>query len=250
MDMNAFNVSATLNVFRLLTKPTLCLPHATISTFDQLPLPLNTLFRKYKNIDIRAVVLDKDNCFAYPESNEVYKPYQVRWSSFTRTSSLISIFLSLHAFPGDLLLDRAFPHLPFDYCLTVSYVQIQEHFQRLRAAYPGRRLLIVSNTSGAISRDSGGHLALQVEASTSVNVLPHRTKKPGCGSEIMEYFKKYPETGVTSPDQIAVIGDRLTTDIMMANLIGSYGIWVKEGVVGLEKASMVSDSKIQPVRWN
>jgi phosphatidylglycerophosphatase GEP4 len=78
MDMNTFNVSATLNVFRLITKPTLCLPHATISTFNHLPIPLNKAFGKYKNVDIRAVVLDKDNCFACPNSNDVHKPYKVR----------------------------------------------------------------------------------------------------------------------------------------------------------------------------
>lgn len=81
MDMNAFNVSATLNLFRLVTKPNLCLPHATISTFNQLPIPLNAAFVKFekdgkKKIDIRAVVLDKDNCFAVPHANEVYKPYE------------------------------------------------------------------------------------------------------------------------------------------------------------------------------
>jgi hypothetical protein len=77
MDMNTFNVSATLNVFRLITRPTLCLPHATVSTFNQVPVPLNQAFGKYKNVDIRAVVLDKDNCFACPNSSEVHKPYEV-----------------------------------------------------------------------------------------------------------------------------------------------------------------------------
>lgn len=76
MDMSAFNVSATLNVFRLLARPTLCLPHATVSTFNQLPIPLNKAFGG-KNVDIRAVVLDKDDCFAYPKSNEIYEPYKV-----------------------------------------------------------------------------------------------------------------------------------------------------------------------------
>jgi phosphatidylglycerophosphatase GEP4 len=75
--MNTLNLSATLNVFRLLTRPTLCLPHATVSTFNHLPIPLSSAFGKYRNVDIKAVVLDKDNCFAYPKSNEVYKPYEV-----------------------------------------------------------------------------------------------------------------------------------------------------------------------------
>lgn len=55
----------------------------------------------------------------------------------------------------------------------------------------------------------------------------------------MEYFLKYPETGVTRPDQIAIVGDRLTTDVMMANLMGSYAIWVKDGIVPFEKTSIV-----------
>lgn len=77
MDMNTLNVSATLNVFRLITKPTLCLPHATVSTFNQLPIPLNKALGRYGNVDIKAVVLDKDNCFAYPHSNEIHEPYKV-----------------------------------------------------------------------------------------------------------------------------------------------------------------------------
>jgi len=189
MDMNAFNVSATLNIFRLLVRPTLCLPHATISTFNELPVPLNKAFEKYKNVDIKAVVLDKDNCFAYPHSNSVHKPYE-------------------------------------------------KNFKRLKEAYPGRRLLIVSNTAGAYSIDPSGRFASEVESSTGVHVLAHSTKKPGCGPEIMKYFQKYPETGVTRPDQVAVVGDRLTTDAMMANLMGSYAVWVKDGVVPPEKTSV------------
>ncbi|KAF8866745.1 HAD-superfamily phosphatase [Acephala macrosclerotiorum] len=194
MDMNAFNVSATLNLFRLATKPTLCLPHSTISTFNQLPIPLNAAFAKYekdgkKVVDIRAIVLDKDNCFAVPHENEVYKPYE-------------------------------------------------ENFKRLREAYPGRKLLIVSNTAGASSVDPSLKLAKAVEASTFIPVLPHSTKKPGCGPEIMAYFLKYPETGVTRPDQIAIVGDRLTTDVMMANLMGSYAVWVKDGIVPSEQTSI------------
>ena len=70
------NVSATLNAFRLLRNPSLCLPYATISTFNDLPVPLSTAFGNAE-ADIRAVVLDKDNCFAVPEENVVYKPYTV-----------------------------------------------------------------------------------------------------------------------------------------------------------------------------
>lgn len=80
MDMNTLNVSATLNIFRLLAKPDLCLPQATVATFNNLPIPLNKAFGKYQNVNIKAVVLDKDNCFAYPKSNQIHKPYNVSFS--------------------------------------------------------------------------------------------------------------------------------------------------------------------------
>jgi len=70
-----------------------------------------------------------------------------------------------------------------------------------------------------------------LESNTGVQVLRHSTKKPGCRDEIFSHFRLAPELGVTRPDQIAVVGDRLFTDIMMANLMGSYGIWIKDGVV-------------------
>jgi phosphatidylglycerophosphatase GEP4 len=49
------------------------------------------------------------------------------------------------------------------------------------------------------------------------------------------------DTGVTSPDQIAVVGDRLFTDVMMANLMGSWGVWIRHGVV--EEKNFVSFTK-------
>lgn len=113
-------------------------------------------------------------------------------------------------------------------------------FEELRKAYPGRRLLVVSNTAGASSWDPKLNLAEAVKASTGITVLSHSVKKPGCGAEIMEYFKKHPETGVTHPSQIAVVGDRLTTDMMLANMMGGWGFWIKDGVIPHKQKSFVS----------
>ncbi|CCU75054.1 hypothetical protein BGHDH14_bgh02389 [Blumeria hordei DH14] len=196
--MNNLNVSATLHLFRIAVRPNLCLAQATIPTFNQLPIPLNAAFSEpAATPDIRAVVLDKDNCFAIPHSSSVYQPYEVK--------------------------------------LT----ETQTKFAELKAAYPGRCLLIVSNTAGAMSYDTSSQLASEVEAATGVSVLRHQTKKPGCGAEIMAYFRQHPETRVDRPEQIAVVGDRLTTDVMLANTMGSYGVWVREGIVGKEERSVV-----------
>ncbi|KAL2110087.1 hypothetical protein VUR80DRAFT_1646 [Thermomyces stellatus] len=185
------NLSASLNVFKLITRPTLCLPHHTVSTFADLPIPLDSVFKAAgRTADIRAVVLDKDDCFACPHSNEVFKPYK-------------------------------------------------ERFEALKEAYPGRRLLIVSNTAGA-TFDKDRQQAEAVAKATGIHVLTHNEKKPGCGTDVMEYFRSHPETGVTSPSHVAIVGDRLTTDIMMANMMGSWGFWVRDGVVPLSQKSVFS----------
>lgn len=76
------NLSASLNIFKLLSNPSLCLPHAAVSTFRDLPIPLDSAFkRKGVEVNIKAVVLDKDDCFAVPETNEIHKPYQVPYRS-------------------------------------------------------------------------------------------------------------------------------------------------------------------------
>ncbi|KAI1340945.1 mitochondrial PGP phosphatase [Xylariaceae sp. FL0016] len=186
------NLSGFVNVFRLLTKPSLCLPHVTVSTFADLPTPLTKAFEgRQRKADIKAVVLDKDDCFAYPDTNEVYPTYT-------------------------------------------------ERFKKLKEEYPGHRLLIVSNTAGATSWDKHGRLAEELESATGVPVLAHRVKKPGCEDEIMNHFRSHPETGVTHPSQIVVIGDRLMTDMMLANMMGGWGIWVKDGVKPVAQKNVFS----------
>lgn len=72
------NLSGFFNVFKLLAKPSLCLPHATVSQFSDLPYPLRNAFSgQSEKLQIKAVVLDKDDCFAYPETNLVHPPYAV-----------------------------------------------------------------------------------------------------------------------------------------------------------------------------
>ena len=74
------NVSASLNAFKLLIKPSICIPHSTISTFNDLQIPVSKAFMPLNDgnePEIRAVVLDKDDCFAIPKETVIYKPYYV-----------------------------------------------------------------------------------------------------------------------------------------------------------------------------
>ncbi|EMG45701.1 hypothetical protein G210_4092 [Candida maltosa Xu316] len=162
-----FNLSATLNVSRLLYNPSLCLPHLTVKSFDQLTIPFTV-----PNSTIKGVVLDKDNCFAKDHDDKVYPAYE-----------------------------------------------------KLKETYPKEHLLIVSNSAG--TDDDVNHAQAEtLEGNTGVTVLRHSIKKPGCLDEIKNYFQDFN----IKPHEIVVIGDRLFTDMLMANMMGSWGCWISEGV--------------------
>lgn len=194
--MPNLNLSGSLNILRLFVNPALCLPHHTVSSFDKIPVPLSQAFNTVKGDkkpDIRAVVLDKDNCFAIPHQTEI--------------------------FPAN-----------------------KSKFDELRRAYPGSKLLIVSNSSGT-GADPGYKDAELLEENTGVTVLRHTTKKPGCSGEIMDYFRSNPDSQVTKPEQVAIVGDRLFTDMMMANMMGAHSVWVRDGVI--EDRNIVSQLSSQ-----
>jgi phosphatidylglycerophosphatase GEP4 len=80
-----------------------------------------------------------------------------------------------------------------------------------------------------------------------VTVLRHAYRKPGCDNEIMAYLRSQEETKDVRPDQIAIVGDRLMTDMMLANRMGAWGVWVKNGVVRQDEKSVVSsDPSMKP----
>lgn len=67
------NVPALSGLFKAAREPRLCLPHYTVQHFNQLPVPLSQVLKDgEKAADIRAVVLDKDNCFAVPGTNTIH----------------------------------------------------------------------------------------------------------------------------------------------------------------------------------
>jgi len=80
------NLSGTINTFRLLYAPKLARPHVVLNQFSDLTFPLGRCIaanvKKLHGIDvpdpdIRAVVLDKDNCISRPYALEVWPDYTV-----------------------------------------------------------------------------------------------------------------------------------------------------------------------------
>lgn len=100
--------------------------------------------------------------------------------------------------------------------------------------------MIVSNSAGTLN-DSEGEEARLLEQATGVKVFKHSTKKPGCGLDVFKHLQNIREIRVKHPSQVAVVGDRLLTDVAMASTMGSWSIWIKDGVV--ENSCFVSPNK-------
>lgn len=118
------NLSGTINAFRLLYAPRLVRPHVVLSQFSELTFPLETCIAaniwKQHGVDIpkpdiRAVVIDKDNCIAKPHALEVWPAYQV--------------------------LNRG------------AMADLQDKWKQLTEEFGKDGVLIVSNTSGAASEE-------------------------------------------------------------------------------------------------
>ncbi|KIO19526.1 hypothetical protein M407DRAFT_82679 [Tulasnella calospora MUT 4182] len=204
----AANLSGTLNVFRALVQPRLIVPDLSVKSIRAVD------WRALRQAGYVGAVFDKDNCLT--------RPYD----------------------------DKLVPEL------KDSWEECKEVFGR-------DNVLIVSNSAGTKS-DAGLIQAESVSHHLGVPVLAHTTKKPGCIKPILRYFSERhpPPPALSSPPphartsptklsilftrfcsppqhhpKIIVVGDRLFTDVLMANRIGpsalaiwTTGLWVRESM--------------------
>ena len=91
-------------------------------------------------------------------------------------------------------------------------------------------MLIVSNSAGT-QNDPELEQAKILQQATGVEVFKHSVMKPGCGPDVFEYLRNIPKIRVEHPSHVAVVGDRLFTDIVMASTMGFWSIWIEVGVV-------------------
>ncbi|KAJ5836012.1 hypothetical protein N7447_002038 [Penicillium robsamsonii] len=187
----------------LLKQPTQFLPHLTIPTFTYLPENLGPhLISAKKGLQtpsekpphtptIRALVLDKDNTLCAAKTTSF--PPQI-----------LAKLCSLRTSPTSPFNQTTNPH----------------------------SILIVSNRAGSHASFDGEVSELETQLAhlrIPVFRLPAGAeKKPFCGDEVVQWFR---ERGVVeSAHEIAVVGDRLGTDVLMAGMMGSWSVWCKEGV--------------------
>lgn len=198
-NLRAFHLA----VSTLLKSPSQFLPHLTIPTITHLPEQIGpyldasytttTTDNKNKDpIHIRALILDKDNTLCAAKS----------------TSLPPAILAKLHAL-------RTSPSSPFNMSSAPHSV------------------LVVSNRAGSHPRYEAEIAELEENGLRELRIpvfrLPEGSaKKPFCGREVLSWFR---ENGVVKgAEEIAVVGDRLGTDVLMAQQMGAWSVWCRDGV--------------------
>ncbi|OCH91083.1 hypothetical protein OBBRIDRAFT_729485 [Obba rivulosa] len=126
-----------------------------------------------------------------------------------------------------------------DNCLTVPHddrlvPELQEAWRMCRETFGEGNVLIVSNTAGKRSLSFHSTLApidlkcIQAESVShhlSVPVLRHPSLKPSyaCIASIRAYFASLPVP--IRDDELIIVGDRLLTDVVLANRIARVRTW-------------------------
>ncbi|KAI1931754.1 hypothetical protein LOZ58_002736 [Ophidiomyces ophidiicola] len=210
-NIPAFN----LTVSTLLRRPSLLLPNLTVPTLLQLPAdlgthlapPSSTARTAFKPPTIRALVLDKDNTFTPPNRLAIPASYLAKLRSLrTDPASPFNLTRNPH---GILIVSNTAGSNP-------ANARYAAEADALEAALADLRIPVFRSPP----HESGG----------GSNHHHHRTpiKKPFSHRAILRYLV---ERGVVeSPAEIAVVGDRLGTDVLMAGLMGAWSVWVKDGV--------------------
>ncbi|GAB5592735.1 hypothetical protein Unana1_07635 [Umbelopsis nana] len=128
-----------------------------------------------------------------------------------------------------------------DNCLTAPYHNnissefeasinyFQPAWKLCKETFGHDRVIIVSNSAGTEDDSNheqisaAGHYADQVEKALGVPVLRHTIKKPGGGDALLQRFH-----GVAKPQQMAMVGDRLFTDVLFGNLNGNITVLTRQ----------------------
>ncbi|PVU99818.1 hypothetical protein BB559_000389 [Furculomyces boomerangus] len=159
------------------------------------------------------------------------------------------IVKDLRSIPFQKLYDSGIRFLAFDKdnCLTRPYENklyepFEESWRECKRIFSSENIVIVSNSIGTDS-DFDMKDAKIVVDSLGVDVLQHKVKKPCCGEELIAHFeskidsKQISSMNKIQNDQIAVIGDRLLTDIVFGNLYGFYTVYTRK-VISLKNDNL------------
>ena len=118
------------------------------------------------------------------------------------------------------------------YALNV-HSSLQEAMNRMIRIFSLDKLAVLSNSAGTLD-DVEYQEAKLVEQNTKLKVIIHNEKKPGGGStDVLNHFKSLNDDKVNDGssntlkcEEIAMVGDRILTDIVYGNVNNMYTILV------------------------
>ncbi|KAK0459093.1 mitochondrial PGP phosphatase-domain-containing protein [Desarmillaria tabescens] len=124
-----------------------------------------------------------------------------------------------------------------DNCLTLPHKdelvpELKTAWQECRETFGEGNVIIVSNSAGT-HLDAGGIQAESVSYHLDVPVLIHTTMKPSysCIAAIRKYHSSLPSP--VEDKELIIVGDRLFTDVVLANRIRSWKGW--RSFLGLDR---------------
>lgn len=156
--------------------------------------------------------------------------YQLR-SLLLRPALLVPNFSiqSLNELNFDSLREQGIRAVVFDKdnTLTLTYKEelhplVKPAVSKAMRTFPDL-VSILSNSVGS-SDDKGFKGAHKTEVALGIPVICHTVKKPGCIDELLHHYRVRGTTLL--PHQICVVGDRILTDVVFANLHGLLSIHV------------------------
>ncbi|KAI5305004.1 hypothetical protein KEM56_005523 [Ascosphaera pollenicola] len=208
-NLSAFGVT----IATLFRNPAMLMPHLVIPTFLQLPedvgahlllsSPPSSSSSGAKPPDIRALVLDKDNTLTPPEELGFPAPYLEKLAALRKSPT--SPFNMERNPDGVLVVSNTVGSSP-------KYEAEAREIEKLLADLK----IPIFRSFAQGKGDDGAHLASQ------------SNKKPLNHAAIVSYLKA--KKAIDSPSQIAVVGDRLATDVLMASMMGAWSVHVRDGV--------------------
>lgn len=116
-----------------------------------------------------------------------------------------------------------------DHTLTLPYISDQIHphaisgLKHCLSVFGPNRVAILSNSVGTVGEDDVNFgQAQRVEVALGVSVIRHKEKKPGGMVDVLQHFHGLIRDN--DPARICMVGDRILTDVVFANLYGMLSV--------------------------
>lgn len=147
----------------------------------------------------------------------IRRPYLISPHVYVRDISEVN-FLALREFCGirAILFDKD-NTLTSPYCNEI-HEKAKKGFADALEIFGSENVAIISNSAGT-DDDLNYKDAEEIENQLNIAVIRHKEKKPGGIKEVLGHFND-----VDCPEQIAMVGDRLLTDVVFGNLYGMLTI--------------------------